>query len=218
MNGIINCAFINNPNCMKNFSLLIVLLLLATCQKGDDFDKAEVRTSAYEVQGDSLLLRGEIVSLGDSKVIEYGFLLDNTEQPDVFSARKIVCQYLSETGSFSAMILNDFSTDSTFYLRSFIETSLDYIYGNELNFEGSGKYEASISDFTPRQGVTGDYVKIIGEDFGHDPTKIQIYFGSLQAELQSLSETSLNVKVPAYELSHDCFITVVTHTDTAVSQ
>ncbi len=202
---------------LRIFWLLITFLILAGCEKGKDIRMAEIKTLTYEVKGDSLLLRGEIISLGDGKIIQYGFLLDDTTQPNVFNARKIVCHDIPKADTFSVLIRNNLSPDSTFYLRTFIETSLDYIYGNELTFNGTGKHRASITGFTPNQGIAGDYVKILGENFGFNSTEIKVFFGTAKAELISFSDRNLTVKVPTYEFSSYCSLKVITNSDTVVA-
>jgi serine/threonine protein kinase, bacterial len=57
--------------------------------------------------------------------------------------------------------------------------------------------EPSISDFSPKSGTKNTVITIEGDGFGTDATKIIVYVNNKEAELVSVSNTSISVKVPA---------------------
>jgi N-acetylneuraminic acid mutarotase len=60
----------------------------------------------------------------------------------------------------------------------------------------------------PLEGKAGEYVKIYGSAFGSDKNKIKVFFGDLQADIESMSTDRLVVKIPAYSKSESLAIFV----------
>jgi serine/threonine protein kinase, bacterial len=57
--------------------------------------------------------------------------------------------------------------------------------------------EPSISDFSPKTGTKNTVITIDGDGFGTDASKITVYVNNKEAELVSVSNTSIVAKVPA---------------------
>jgi serine/threonine protein kinase, bacterial len=57
--------------------------------------------------------------------------------------------------------------------------------------------EPSISDFSPKTGTKNTVITIDGDGFGTDASKIIVYVNNKEAELVSVTNTSITAKVPA---------------------
>ncbi|MCL6264995.1 IPT/TIG domain-containing protein [Flagellimonas myxillae] len=54
--------------------------------------------------------------------------------------------------------------------------------------------EATITDFEPKEGTPGTLVEITGDNFGSQP--LEVYFGDVKAELESISASLIEAFVP----------------------
>lgn len=198
--------------------LIIMIILFAGCQKNNEYEIPELVTSAPVKDGDSLILRGKILSTDNESILSFGFVIEQSDNSKPFPQHMFVCNQEPAAGPFTVKILSDFSSDSTFNVRSFAELELDYIYGNGITFEGTGSYRPTITDFLLKEGFAGDFIKITGKDLGRDTLVTEVFFGDMKAKVTSANSNELLVKVPVYKWSGIYDISVVKTYDTVYAE
>ncbi|WP_166967385.1 IPT/TIG domain-containing protein [Yeosuana marina] len=71
--------------------------------------------------------------------------------------------------------------------------------------------ELTLTDYIPKSGPVGTEVTLIGNTFGTDATKIQVFFNDIEATIQSLTDTEIKVLVPEGATTGD--LDIITEND-----
>ncbi|NOX84490.1 MAG: hypothetical protein GXO86_00765 [Chlorobi bacterium] len=202
---------------MKIFKLLIILLIFSGCKKEEDVFLL-INTLEPTFHGDSISLNGQFVSFGQSKVLEYGFVMGKRDLPDLNKGDSVVpCFAKAKIGKYAVSILNDIDSGLVYNVRSFAKTSEETVYGNQVELTGRGRIAAKILDFMPKHGKDGDFIKIHGLYFGINDSWIKVFLGAKEAEIVEQTTGSLIIKVPPYKFREDCFITIEQNGQTTTS-
>lgn len=195
---------------LKNRIFLILFVFLQTiycCQKEEQISEPNIHTLNIEVNNDSIYLNGNISISNSFEIDSLGFVISSEKKPDLKSI-VIFADKHDEKGDFRKIILDKFIKDSTYYVRTIIQSKGFVYYGNELTFISKNLNLPKIDDFTPAFGNDSEYVKIYGSNFSNDVKDISVYFGLKQATVLSCSSDRILVKVPSYTISEKCSISV----------
>jgi hypothetical protein len=186
------------------FLFLASLLIAAGCDEDDPPDiDVSVETISVTASGDSIYLVGNIPVLPESSdVRKYGFLISPDTSKLALEKALLVEIPISQItkGKFRATIVNDFD-DTKYYCKAFVSRLYKISYGKILSFEGQ-KAAITITDFTPKEGYDGSFVKIQGSNFNVDMYGDQkIFLDELEAEIISTSVDRIVFKVPPYKVA-----------------
>ena len=205
---------------MKKYtSLLLITLILfiCSCHKKEDPILLLIETSPYEIQGDSIKLVGEIISLSNDKIIEFGFVMDKSQMPGYNTADSIfLINQTPQLGVFSHSIINSIEKETIFNIRFFAKTISDFFYGDTIVLHGNGKIVPVLTEFAPKIGLDGDLVKIYGKYF-RSGNYIEIYLGDERLELIEWKDESLLVKIPDYHFREELAFKIILNEHTIVS-
>ena len=107
--------------------------IFSTCDDGDEIVRDFPLLKTYEVE-DGTMLRAEIIQSGKQKIIEYGFLWDESPVPSIHSSEK-----WTETGSpnsaqFEYRLTSPLKANTLYYIQSFIKTEEYLVYGSRTSF------------------------------------------------------------------------------------
>jgi hypothetical protein len=179
-------------------SIILLTFNLLSCQKEiiENREYPRVDISDEVIQSENgIIFKGEIISGGNSPLIEKGFVWGTNYFPDLNSSR-IFVDPPGQTGNYEANAKVDFVKDQIYKVRAFARTKDYLVYSKVMEFKCQYSTPApEISNFTPKQGQAGDILKITGKNFSFLPTAITVTFDSM-AELISCSDTAIFVKVP----------------------
>ena len=188
---------------------LAIILIVLACTQEEELLKAKVDTLTVKIEEDSVYLNGNVNSLGSAKAVKLGFVIGREQFPDLNNSESIVLyKNVISTGAFSISVLNDFEKNEIYYIRAFYVNSHETVYGDQISFSHKVEVILKMEDFMPKQGVEGDYVKIFGSGFGVNKDGIKVIFGSEEAEITSIIEERIIVKIPPYESAGFCTFTV----------
>lgn len=134
---------------MRNiFPILIYLLLLSSCEK-DSPDEPKIPDNAVDTTAVGLPtlitnpnknltrysteITGSITDVGDSEIIEAGFVVDTAPSPTV---KKNLNKFIRmpDENSLMEVILTNIPASTTYYLRSYATNGQGTGYGNEIQF------------------------------------------------------------------------------------
>lgn len=184
---------------MKIGKLIIIVLFLASCNKEDPVLLTDTLNPKFK--GDTIFLNGEILSLGQNDILQYGFVLSKKSMPVFEMADSIIlCNDSAEVGKYSVSIVNDIDSGFVLYLRSFAKTSDEIVYGKQVLLKGIGRIAPKILGFIPESGFEGDYVKVQGLYFGYNNSHFKMFFGESEAEIIQSTNESIIIEVPSYDL------------------
>jgi len=202
---------------MKNLIFVVFVFFLVACKK--DNGQLSIQTLPCQIHNDSIILTGEILSTGESNILRFGFNLRVQETNDHdFIDSLIPCSTIFHNGKYQIQILNNIESGLFYYFRSYAQNAHETIYGNQVFIEGEGILKPQIKSFSPKNGINGDVVKIDGLYFGINNSSPEVFIGEGQAEIISISGTRLLIKVPDYELSKKCLISIIQNQDTIFSE
>lgn len=179
-------------------SIIMVTFTLISCQKeiieSKDYPRIDISDEVIQSEN-GIIFKGEILSGGNSPLIEKGFVWGTDYFPDLNSSR-IFVDVQSQTGNYEANVKVDFIKDKIYKVRAFARTKDYLVYSKVMEFKCIYSSPApEISSFTPKQGQAGDIVKISGKNFSFLPATITVTFDSM-AEIVSCNDTTILVKVP----------------------
>lgn len=181
--------------------------LVGCTEEEEEILRAKVETLPIEFVGDSIFLNGDLLNLGASKAENLGFVIGREPYPDLKKFESIVLYNNPiSAGFFSIRVLNDFVKNEEYYVRAFYRNSNETVYGDQEIFSNEVKEVVvlKIEDIMPKEGVEGDFVKIFGSGFGTNKEEIKILFGKAEAEIESLTEERIIVKIPPYKYAGFC--------------
>jgi N-acetylneuraminic acid mutarotase len=182
------------------YLLFIFLIILSSCDKdaeigGKDYPYL-ITNEVTDITDMSVVFNGEIISTGEKEEItEYGFLW-GTNEPKLDNSNKVVIKVPIKTGGFSVKIDYNLYKDTEQTVRAYIKTNNLIVYGNEIKFTCNGGIAAEISEINPLKGYVNSKVVIKGNNFGNQLDKVKVYFGDIEAEIDSCTDNRIVVKVP----------------------
>jgi N-acetylneuraminic acid mutarotase len=146
--------------------------------------------------GDTVYFTGKAIIPQKTAIIQMGFVYGTNQAPTLLKDKTL--PYTGIESAFFRLPMLNIADNEVRYARAFLQTQHDLIYGEPLTFYGLYHEPVIINSFLPLEGKAGEYVKIYGSAFGSDKNNIKVFFGDLQAEIESMSSDRLLVKIPAY--------------------
>ncbi|MCF8302228.1 MAG: IPT/TIG domain-containing protein [Bacteroidales bacterium] len=177
----------------SSFLMVLVIIGLGACEedlqpqpKGHPY----VLTKEVETSQEGAFLKGEIVHLGNSQVLEYGFVWDNSPNPTVDDHKKTFLINIKE-GPFSFRVTGGLVNNLDYHVRSYIKSKLYVVYGNQIEFTSPVTKSPKIIDFEPKIGGVFKKIEITGEHFANSTTENKVYFGEYPAIVDSATQTKI---------------------------
>lgn len=186
--------------------LLIIAILVVGCKKEVFVNKEiegiwEVETKDLQVQSNSVILNGFVVSMGITPTLGYGFAIRISDQKE-----QLVYMLEDGTkGAYSLSVPDTFKIGRTYKIRAFIETETEFFYGEDKVLVGSEK-RPQIENFYPRECASGDIVKIEGRNFGGKNFNSKILIGDLNVEIIDWTDSQILVEIPKYKTADSCLL------------
>jgi hypothetical protein len=171
----------------------LIFIIVISCKKESENLSTEIQSSSTIIYGSSVNLCGKIISSGGSNIKEKGFLLDTLQNCNMQRSSKIVVQDPINNSLFYAFV-DSLNPEKAYYVKAYIingkgETS----FSNELSITFN-KFD--FTGFTPSSGVPGQIMELYGHNFGNFRKNYQIYFGNSVADIISVCEDLITIKIP----------------------
>lgn len=188
------------------FILLVLFTFLSGCED-DDFkfqkrDYAVLQSELKEISENGALLKGNILTSGDSEIKELGFVLGNSM--DNFP-RKIV---LDEVGDeFEVLVNSQIEAGMTIYFKAYSEGEQYTSYGNVVSFVSLGFIldDPEIHSFYPQDVIEGTLVTLAGLNFGNDPEKISVSTENTNCPIIESSSDTIIFEIPKLSIGPKTF-------------
>lgn len=182
----------------------VVLFSLLSCREHEfpaqDFPRVET-SSVTGISGSAVTLQARIPLPGIHAITDHGFIwgLHPNLQPE--NSSKISLGALSSARSFETRIERDLVKDTTYYVKAFIATSVQVVYGKVVSFRTPGNVDNNlespvIDSFSPERGTFGDVIAIYGSNFSTVGMDNHVQFNEFAARVMEASDTILTVMVP----------------------
>ncbi len=153
------------------------------------------------------------LGIGYSGEIQHGHCWSTTPEPTI-NDYKTELGTVNSTGEYKSEITS-LEAKTIYYVRSYIQVGTTVFYGNQIEFETKPN-PPEIYGFNPKFGPVGTKVEIIGNYFS-TISENSVKFGDFSAEIESVSENLLIVKVPYVNKPQKVMISVTTEDMITVS-
>lgn len=160
-------------------------------------------------------VKGNISFLGAgySGTIQHGHCWSTNTEPTINDS-KTELGTAKSTGEYESEITS-LEAKTIYYVRSYIQIGTFVFYSDQVEFK-TKPYPPEINDFNPKFGPVGTLVEISGNHFSTISENF-VKFGNFIAEIESVSENLLIVKVPYVDKSQKVNISVTTEDMTDIS-
>ena len=208
---------------MKNLTskITIALLLSASlfgCQKKEIESRyyPRLRTQKVtDISPEGATFRGEVLTTGNSPVLEYGFLWSTQEYLSFSYAEHIQINEKFSSGDFQCRIDFSLIKDQKYYLKSYVKTKDLTIFGNVVEFVSNGSQPPNIQVFSPVTGFWGDTIAVSGERFSTLDNKV--FFGDLEAKVVTHTDSLIHVLIPKAQNKETVDIKVSVNNNSTIS-
>jgi hypothetical protein len=148
--------------------LLSVIVLLSNCKKEKDHARSYPRLKSLpvtDITEEGVKFSGDLYSLGNETLTEYGFVWGFTDYLDYKSTDKVILGTPKTTGTFSAVVNTALKKDTEYFVKPYVATDSHVVYGPPVLFMSLGSSGPRITGFEPHTAHWGDTLKIYGNNF-----------------------------------------------------
>ena len=176
---------------------VLLLIVLFSCNKDNEFEFALIQTGdVTNIDSTGATFHARISDLSNSNILEYGFVWDTSDNPEIGYSEKYVISGSPGTGIISERISTALEEGVSYNVRAYARNSKYVTYGKEVAFTSLGSGAPSIIDFYPKAGNINDTLYILGKNFSCITGNNKVLFGNHQSEVLNASQDTLVVIVP----------------------
>ncbi len=180
-------------NKFVSFFLVGLLAIISSCDEKDEiYPKVETLEPTLTFAS-SFVAKGNIITVGNSPVVDFGFVIGTTSNPDIFQATKVGITTPASPGPFEKTISILFSGQPTIYIRSYLTNEKGTVYGEVKEIVIPLLTAASVS---PAKAKASEQVTITGVNFNPIASENKVTFNDKQATVLASTATTLTVQVP----------------------
>jgi hypothetical protein len=189
-----------NTKFLRALIILVFVFLLIQCGKYE-FPKSPYprleTLSVTNISGSGVTFQANLLNMGDDPILNHGFIWGFKADIDLGSGEKIDLGNSSVPGIFKADVNYGLYPDTTYYVKSFIETQQFVVYGKAVIFKSLGSESPIINSFSPLGGTWGDTVVVNGRNFSSDIKNIVVKFGTTQSVIITGNDSIIKCIVPS---------------------
>ncbi|MEI9917596.1 MAG: IPT/TIG domain-containing protein [Bacteroidota bacterium] len=190
------------------YIFIACLLIAAACSAPEDYvrDYPQIASSKItSITKTGVIASATISGVHTDQVIDCGFVWD---KQDKLTVEKSFIRRFGKpvSNNFSEEITSDLLDATTYYMRAFLQTDKNTIYGPSMKFESLGSTGIVIESVSPEVIKPGDLLTIKGEGFGTDATQLDMALETLIGngiglEIKTINETEITTIVPRFFFS-----------------
>lgn len=206
--------------CLTRYALYLAFLCLCSCAKEEEFPLNSphpiLKTISATPDTSGAVVVGEIMSLGTTAITEYGFAYTTTSGTK--NIKKQVVGTNAQRGTFKATLTANMVKGVVYDVQAYATTNGITVYGNKLNFSSANSTAPVIQDFSPKEGLDGTLITIVGESFGLSEYNIEVKIGNARAHVVKASIDTIVVRSPEVAYTGSFPITVKVNAEQVVSE
>lgn len=152
-----------------------------------------------DISDSGAVFNAEIFYRGNFKILDYGFVWSENENPNLDNSDKVKYTDNIESNKFSSVISSVLKAGTSYYVRPYIRTNNYTVYGVPTKFLSLGSGAPKIYSFFPKAGTWGDTIRIYGKNFSYLLKNNAVQMGEITGDMISASDTVLSIKIPAVQ-------------------
>jgi hypothetical protein len=188
-----------NTKFIKILIILVPLFLLFQCGKyefpNSPYPRLET-LSVTSITGSGATFQANLLNLGEDPILNHGFIWGTDASVGLSNGEKIELGSSAVPGIFKADINYGLYSDTTYYVKSFIETQKFTVYGKTVIFNSLGSMSPVINSFLPIEGTAGDTIELKGSYFSSVAKNNIVKFGTIQSLILSGNDSIIICIVP----------------------
>lgn len=176
----------------------VAFLSIQSCKKEKD---EEPKIQTLEVIAPSpvnVTFKGNIISLGTSKILDYGFIYNSISSIDEITGTRVSMGNSPQEGDFTKEVKNLTFTNqyssNMLYVRSYLTNEKGTVFGKIISVNIP---VISATNVSPNSGKAGDLVTINGQFYTSSPDQVNVTFNNIKAKVTEASSSKIVVEVPA---------------------
>jgi hypothetical protein len=170
-----------------------LLLIVSACDDKDEVYPAVETLEPTLSFASNFVAKGNVIALGSSPVVDFGFVIGTLSNPDIFQSTKIGMGTPAVPGSFEKHISVLFSGQPTLYIRSYLTNEKGTVYGKVKEIIIPLLTATSVS---PAKAKAAEQITITGQNFNPVAAENVVTFNDKPATIIAATTTSLTVQVP----------------------
>jgi len=184
--------------CLSTIILLWASIQFQSCKKDQSSDPQVQTTSATALAPGNVLFKGNVVSTGSFKILDYGFVYSTiTSNINETIGTKVSLGQNPQTGPYSKEVdgitaANNYSP--MIYVRAYITNAKGTAFGALTSM---ALPVPTASNVSPSSGKSGDQITINGQFFASAVSDVKVSFSGVQATVVSVSSTQIVATVPS---------------------
>jgi len=184
--------------CLSAIILLLASIQLQSCKKDKSTDPQIQTISVTALSPGNVLFKGNIVSTGSFKILDYGFVYSTTTSGiNETIGTKVSLGQNPQTGQYSKEVDGITVTNSyspIIYVRAYITNEKGTAFGALSSVTLPTPTASSVS---PSSGKSGDQITISGQFYAATTSDAKVSFSGVQANVISVSSTQIVATVPS---------------------
>jgi hypothetical protein len=146
---------------------------------------------------DGAKFQARVESLGRTDILSYGFIWNETDDTNFEKWVKKNLPLPISVGTFTTIVNTDLSKDEVYFVRPFIETVDNTVFGPSVEFTSNGSKPPEVLGYYPKEGFDGTVVKLKGAYFSLKSQNISVFImGIVPAQIVRSTEDSLVFTIP----------------------
>lgn len=203
---------------MKNINfilLLIAAVFVWKCQKDAEIQPKDfpfvITNEVNQIDSTGITFNAEILDFGKEEIIDFGFIWGYSNNLTFENSDFLkVLGNNSKDKAFTYRVNGGLKKNCDYYVRSYLKTRFNKIYGNSIKFKSVSSSSPEIKLFTPDFGKAGTKIEIEGNNFALSKTENIVKIGDVVAIIDSVSEKKLIVTLPEFTTQGKVKISVET--------
>jgi len=184
--------------CLSMIILLLASVQFQSCKKDKSSDPQIQTISVTALSPGNVLLKGNIVSTGSFKILDYGFVYSTTTSGiNETTGTKVSLGQNPQPGAYSKEVDGIVVTSNyspIIYVRAYLTNEKGTAFGALMSVNLPTPSASSVS---PASGRSGDQVTINGLFYASTTNDVKVTFSGVQATVVSVSSTQVVVTVPS---------------------
>ncbi|MVN91619.1 IPT/TIG domain-containing protein [Mucilaginibacter aquatilis] len=186
----------------KHLLLLLAFITSLAAIQGCKKDKDnEPKIQTLEILAPSpakVTFKGNIISTGSSKILDYGFIYNSISNIDESNGTKVSLGAEAKEGDFTkevnSLTFNNQYNTSVLYARAYLTNEKGTVFGKVISVNMP---LLTATNIAPQSGKSGEQVTISGQFFASSADQVIVTFNGVRAKVTEVTSSKIVVEVPS---------------------
>ncbi len=197
---------------IKYIPILFLLVIINSCEKEKVTSRDYPRIKTFditEITSSGVKFNAEIFYNNGISISDHGFVWGPSSKLALGgSSESVSLGNFDDTGDFSFKGIYGLEPETPLYVRAYLITEENTVYGNLIQFTSIGCDPPIINDYSPKSASILDTIIINGQNFSNRLNGNIVHFDEVTASVTEFSNEQIRVLVPTGLDSESSIISV----------